>query len=278
MSRRIKNLSRKRVLITGAASGIGYAMCLAFAREGADIIATDLNQAGLDELAHEVALTGRECLTEVLDVRDDEAFDALAARLRDAGQLPDIVVNNAGIGFMAGFSQTSRQMWQDTLDVNVIGVANGCRAFLPALLEAKRPALLVNVSSAASFGPLPNMSAYAASKWAVEGLCEVLAMELQDRPVGVICVHPGIINTPIVDHPARAQVPMERLQKLQEFYRTKGTDPADVALAVVAAVRSGKGTVNVGLGARSGAVMKRLLPRKLLRFVLAKTARDIGYA
>lgn len=272
-----KRLDGKRVFITGAASGIGYEIALAFAREGADIIATDIDQDGLNALADMVEVMGRNYRVVTLDVTDEAAFASLFSELAASGELPDIAVNNAGIGFMGSFAETDNSAWRRVLDINVMGVVNGCRAFLQARTPADGPGLLVNISSGASISPLPNMSAYAASKCAVEGFSEVLAMELQDSRVGVMCVHPGVINTPIVSHPELARVPAEQLARLQAYYVDKGVPPSEVAQAIIKGVKSGNGTVFAGPGVGMTALLKRLLPRRRFRALVVSKAREIGY-
>lgn len=274
---KFENLQGKRVFITGAASGIGYEMALAFAREGADIIAADIQEEGLAELAQKISTIGRACRQVILDVTDEPAYAELFSGLAADGELPDILINNAGIGFMGSFLETGIEWWRRILDINVMGVVNGCRAFLAARGEDDRPGLLINVASAASLAPMPNMSAYAASKYAVEGLSEVLAMEVADSQLSVMTVHPGVINTPIVDHQEQAQVPAEQLERLQSFYKSNGVGPNVVARAVVDGVKSGSGAVFAGDGVGMAALFKRLLSRRRFRRLVISKAREIGY-
>jgi short-subunit dehydrogenase len=137
--------------------------------------------------------------------------------------------------------------------------------------------MLVNIASAASIAPLPNMSAYAASKYAVEGLSDVLAMELADSPVDVMCVHPGIINTAIVNHPELARVPAEQLARMQAYYQEHGAPPAAVAQDLIAGIRKGSSTVFAGASVGTTSLLKRLLSRRRFRNLLIKNARKIGY-
>lgn len=272
-----KDLAGKRVFITGAASGIGYEIALAFAGEGADIIAADLHEQGLAELSTKLVAMGRECRQEILDVTDEAAYASLFSSLVADGELPDIVINNAGIGFMGSFLDTDIGVWKRMLDINVIGVVNGCKAFLVARGTSDKPGLLVNVASAASIAPMPNMSAYAASKYAVEGFSDVLSMELTDTDVGVMCVHPGIINTPMVSNPDLVRVPAEQLERLQAHYVSHGASPTEVAADVVAGVKSGVGTVFTGPDVGKTSLFKRLLPRHWFRRVVRSKAAEIGY-
>ncbi len=267
----------KMVFITGAGSGIGFEVALAFARDGAAIIATDVVQAGLDRLRPEVEKLGVLFRDALLDVCDEKAFESVAALLAAEGQLPDIVVNNAGIGYMNPFLQTTPEQWRRTLDINVLGVAWGSRVFVRLWQERGIAGHLVNIGSAASVTPMPNMAAYAASKYAVEGLCEVLQMELAETPIRVSCVHPGVINTAIVTHDERSDLPREQVQRLQRHYREKGAHPSVVANAIVNGVKSGKPNIFTGPGTGLPPILKRLLPRSVFRRLLTKAAGDSGY-
>ncbi len=273
----VKSISGRTVLITGAGSGIGFETALAFAREGATIIATDVLQAGLDTLRPEVEKLGVGFRDALLDVSDEQAFESLAAQLAAEGQLPDIVVNNAGIGYMNPFADTTPEQWRRTLDINVLGVAWGSRLFLRLWQERGTAGHLVNVASGASVTPMPNMAAYAASKYAVEGLCEVLQMELADTRIRVSCVHPGVINTAIVKHDERSDLPREQLERLQRYYHEKGAHPSVVANDIVSGVKSGKPNIFTGPGTGLAPILKRLLPRKSFRRLMMKAARDTGY-
>jgi NAD(P)-dependent dehydrogenase (short-subunit alcohol dehydrogenase family) len=267
----------KSAFITGAGSGIGYEVALAFAREGADIVATDVNQEGLDKLRPEVERYGVKYRSDILNVADEQAFQKLAEQLADQGSLPDIVVNNAGIAFLDTFANTSSEQWRLTLDVNVLGVAWGSRIFINLWQQAGKPGHLVNIASAASVSPVPNMAAYAASKYAVEGLCEVIAMELAGSNIHVSCVHPGVINTAIVQHNEKMAMPAEQVERLQRHYIEKGDHPSVVADAILKGVKKNKGNIFVGPGTTMAPIMKRLLPRRLFRAVLRSEARKIGY-
>jgi NAD(P)-dependent dehydrogenase (short-subunit alcohol dehydrogenase family) len=267
----------KSVFITGAGSGIGYAVALAFAGAGADIIATDVNQEGLDTLRPELESYGVKCRLEILNVADERGFQELADLLVAENSLPDIVVNNAGIAYLDSFTNTSNEQWRRTLDINVLGVVNGSRIFTRLWLQAKRPGHLVNVASGASIAPMPNMSAYAASKYAVEGLCEVIAMELADSNIQVSCVHPGVINTAIVQHNDMRAIPAEQVGRLQQHYVDKGAAPSVVAKAILKGVKKNKGNIFTGPGTTMAPLLKRFMPRALFRSLLRSEAQKIGY-
>ena len=271
------DFSGKSVFITGAGSGIGYAIALHFAAAGADIIATDVSQQGLAKLRPEVESQGVQCRLEILDVANEQAVQELADELAADHSLPDIVVNNAGIAYLGSFANTTSEQWRRTLDINLLGVVYSSRAFINLWLAAGKPGHLVNVASAASITPVPNMAAYAASKCAVEGLCEVIAMEQADTNIDVSCVHPGVINTAILQHHDRMALPAEQVGRIQRHYVENGVDPSVVAEAILVGVKKKKSTILVGPSTTVAPFLKRFAPRSLFRAVLRSEARKIGY-
>ena len=273
----IKHFSGKSVFITGAGSGIGYQTALVFAEGGADIIATDMNMAGLEELKPLIERLGRQCHIQRLDVTDETAYSMLAGELESAGRIPDIVVNNAGLGIMSPFLQTTTADWQLTLNVNVMGVVYGCRLFAALWQRRGMPGHLVNVASMASIAPPANLSAYVASKYAVDGMSEVLAMEFQGSGITVSCLHPGVINTAIVQDSSRTHMAPGEVARLQRHYREHGDHPRVVAKDIANGVLRREGTILSGKGVARVALMKRLLPRRAFRKLLIAASRKMGY-
>ena len=270
--------SGRLVLVTGAGSGIGLEMALAFARAGARLVITDVNAAGLDAARAAVTALGAQCLARACDVTNEEQTLALAAEVKAQAGVPDILVNNAGIGYFGLFLDTPLAAWRRVLEVNLMGVVHGIRAFLPAMREAAGERWVVNVASAAGFAPTPSMSAYAASKHAVVGLSEVLAMELEGSNVRVMMVCPGIINTPIVAGNAQMapQVPREQIQRLQAYYVAHGCAPREVAEALLGALVRGQPVLFTGPLARMSSTLMRI-SRRLARRVTLRKSREIGY-
>lgn len=188
---------RKSIFITGAASGIGLATAKRFAREGWYVGLADINAAGLKAALEAI---GRENgATYLLDVRDRAAWgDALSVFTAAAGGRLDVLLNNAGVASYGYLEEQSSEEVERQLDVNIKGVVNGARAGLP-YLRTTSGSQLVNVSSCASlYGP-PRLSVYAATKFAVRGFSESLDIEFSRFGVGVKCIMPWFIDTPILD-------------------------------------------------------------------------------
>lgn len=274
----IADLNNKKVLITGAASGIGRATALAFARQGATLLLCDIDERGLEALRQEIAEADGTCSTYPLDVTDASAMAELAARIHATQGALDVLVNNAGVGYLGRFLDSDLLHWQRVMNINLMGVVHGCYCFIPRMIEAGGPRQVINVASAAALFPSPSMAAYAASKHAVYGLSEVLKMELHDTQVQVTTLCPGVINTPIVANRGNtaASVSAEQLGRLQDYYRRKGCSPELVAESMVRAVREGRDLILVGPFAHLIFQLKRL-SIGLMRGVMLKDARKIGY-
>lgn len=274
----IPELKNKNVLITGAASGIGRVTALAFARSGARIIATDINAAALEQVQTDIELLGAACMIYPLDVSDSSEVQTLADQLHAARESIDVLINNAGIGYLGHFLQSDLAHWQRVMDINLMGVVHGCYHFIPQMIQAGGARHVLNVASVAGIYPSPTMGAYAASKHAVFGFSEVLKMELADSSVSITTVCPGIINTAITQ--ARSNISLSisegQLERLQAYYKAKGCEPEMVAEAMVRAVQKGQDLVLVGPFAKLIFHLKRL-SIGLMRRVILSDARKIGY-
>lgn len=186
-------LAGKVALVTGAASGIGLATALAFAREGAQVMAADIDPAPLD--AHPALAPLR------LDVSDEDAWIEAAAQVRGRFGRLDVLVNNAGI-LLPPQPVTALALadWRRLMSINLDGVFLGTKHMLPLMRESGGGSI-VNVSSIAGIRPSPNSSAYAASKGAVRLFSKAVALECAAAGDGVRVnsIHPGLIETPIWD-------------------------------------------------------------------------------
>lgn len=272
------NFQGKQVLVTGAAAGIGRATALAFARRGANLVLSDVNAARLADVAREVEALGVACLTHAADVSSEAAMKEFADVVHAKVGAVDVLVNNAGIGYLGPFVASPLSSWKRILDINVMGVVHGCYFFVPKMVEAGGVRRVVNVASLAGIAPAANMSAYAASKFAVMGLSDVLALELDGTGVGVTTVCPGIINTEITANAANASpaIPPAQLAKLQAYYKANGAAPEVVADAIVDAVANGRALVLVGPAAKQAYHVKRL-SRTLAHKLTLVASRKAGY-
>jgi 2-keto-3-deoxy-L-fuconate dehydrogenase len=189
-------LQGKRAFVTAGAMGIGRACAVAFAREGATVFATDIDEKGL-------ALLGKDGISEVarLDVRDTAAVADMAKRV---GKI-DILLNAAGFVHHGTVLECSDQDWDFSFDLNVKSMHRTIRAFLPAMLESGRGSI-VNIASAAGvFKAAPNRYVYAATKAAVAALTRAVATDFVAKGIRCNCICPGTIETPsMLDRAAAA--------------------------------------------------------------------------
>jgi NAD(P)-dependent dehydrogenase (short-subunit alcohol dehydrogenase family)/pimeloyl-ACP methyl ester carboxylesterase len=234
------------VSVTGAGSGIGRETALAFAREGAELIVSDIDEASVKDTAAQIAARGGVAHAYVLDVADADAVERFADEVCAEHGVPDIVVNNAAIGQAGRFLDTPPEQWDRVLDVNLGGVVNGCRAFARRLVERGTGGHIVNVASMASYAPLQSLNAYCTSKAAVYMFSDCLRAELDAAGVGLTTVCPSTVDTNIV-RTARFSAPdvksqdvADRRAQLEKMFRLRRYGPDKAAKAIVSAVKKNK--------------------------------------
>lgn len=187
----------KRVLISGAAAGIGRALAERLGARGADLILTDRDERQLAATTEAIRRAGMVAQHHVLDVTRGASILQVRDAIHTRGGPVDVLVNNAGVVFGGAFLEVPLQKHLDTFSVNLIGLVSMTHAFLPDLV-ARPEAHLVNVASAAGLTAVPRASTYAASKWAVVGFSESLRLELArqgHRHVHVTTVCPLYVST-----------------------------------------------------------------------------------
>ncbi len=187
-------LKGKRVLVTAAGQGIGRASALAMAREGADVLATDVNAAALESLAAE----GLE--TRLLNVRDPASIaDAVAA----AGPV-EVLFNCAGFVANGTILECDEEQWAFSLDLNMTAMYRMCRAFLPGMLERGAGSIINMASVASSVIAAPNRFVYGATKAGVIGLTKAIAADFISRGIRCNAICPGTVESPSLEDRLRA--------------------------------------------------------------------------
>jgi NAD(P)-dependent dehydrogenase (short-subunit alcohol dehydrogenase family) len=194
------DLAGKVAVVTGAASGIGRALAERFAAEGMSLVLADIETAALAEVDSAVRALGAGTLVQQVDVRSFDSVTAMAAATVATFGRVDVVCNNAGVaGHVLPTWETTAAEWDWVMGVNVTGVVNGIRAFVP-IMHAQNSGHIINTASIAGLGVIPYLSAYTASKHAVVGISESLYKELEARGsavrVSVLC--PGFVRTKIM--------------------------------------------------------------------------------
>lgn len=194
-----RSLNGLRVLVTGAASGMGRATAAVFASEGARVAVTDFDLAGAEAVAKEIGQAGYSARAWKLDVSDGAEIKAVIADVVSHLGGLDVVINNAGIAaFCAIDSDDYDQVWERALSVLVTGQQRVIRATLLHLRQSASPRI-VNIASTEALGATSENSPYAVAKAGVTGLTRALAVELGPEGITVNCICPGPIKTPMTD-------------------------------------------------------------------------------
>ena len=256
--------SGKRVVVTGAGSGIGRETALAFARRGALVLCTDINAEAAASTASIIIREGGDALSRKCDVSNTRSMEALANYVEKELGAPDILINNAGIGLSGSLLDTSVKDWQQVLGVNLWGVIHGCRLFARQMVDNGKAGHIVNVASAAAFLPSRMLPAYATSKSAVLMFSECLRAEMAEHNIGVSAICPGIIDTPITRSTRFVGVADEEQSRRREdaakLYQRRAYTPDRVAQAIVEAVQSNRAVVPVSPEARGMQWLGRFTP------------------
>jgi short-subunit dehydrogenase len=256
----------KRVVITGAAHGIGRAVASAFGRSGARLVLLDIDGGALETARRELSREGyRLEVAQVLDVGDREAYADFA---RSCGPV-DVLVNNAGVVLGGSFAGCSLDDWDWVYRTNLLGVIHGCHYLVPGMI-ARGFGHVVNIASAAGLIPLGGIAAYSATKHAVVGFSGALARELEPQGVHVCAICPSAVSTGISRRMrvGCGQDGASARERAVEVTRGSDLAPEQVARAVLNAVERRRRLVLVGSEARLLDAANRL-SRSLARRIVA---------
>jgi NAD(P)-dependent dehydrogenase (short-subunit alcohol dehydrogenase family) len=221
----------KTAIVTGAGSGIGRALALGLADEGARVLITDVVQERVDAVVGELRAKGAESSGWRVDhARREEVADLAGRVLEEQGPV-DILCLNAGVGHGGRIEEIPIEDWEWLFGVNLWGAIYMIHQFVPQMIQRKQGWILITASGLGIM-PAPGMAPYTTSKYAMVGLAESLRAELHVHNIKVSALCPGIINTNIVRDgriDIRDQAGQNARSKVAKFYATRGTDPAVVA-------------------------------------------------
>lgn len=263
----MKNFEDKVVTITGAGSGMGRAYAFEFGRLGAKLALNDWNEQNLIETRNLLHNEGVKAIyTKAFDVSSKEEMFAFASEVKNDLGNTHIIINNAGIGGNGDpFYNGDVEVFDQILNINLFGVINGCRAFLPQIIENNEGAV-VNVASIFGLVGVPGVSAYCASKFAVKGFTESLMVEFHKSPVSIHCVMPGGINTAIADGAPNSE----------EFKKNLKTPPEEVAKYLVKCIKAKKPDVLCGHGSSTANFISKFFPLKWRNKIFWKRMTKMG--
>ena len=259
-----KAMTGKLVVVTGAGGGIGRETLLAFADQGAAVVAADINLEAAERTAELARLLDVEAYVRQVDVGSTDQMEAFARWVESELGAPDVVVNNAGIGLSGKMLDTTVADWDRLLRVNLWSVILGSKLFAQQMIAAGKAGHIVNVASAAAFTPTRALPAYATTKAAVLMLTDCLRAELSDQRIRVTSVCPGLIDTGITRASRFVGVSDEEQErqrsKAKKLYARRNLKPTAVASAILDAVQTGKSEVLVGAEAHATRFLSRFLP------------------
>jgi NAD(P)-dependent dehydrogenase (short-subunit alcohol dehydrogenase family) len=232
-------------------------------------VVSAIDEAAVKETAEQIAARGGVAYPYVLEVADAQAVEAFAERVSAEHGVPDIVVNNAGIGQAGGFLDTPAEQFDRVLDVNLGGMVNGCRSFGRRLVERGTGGYIVNVASMAAYAPLQSLNAYCTSKAAAYMFSDCLRAELDAAGIGLTTICPGVINTNIInttrfDAPAGKGEEVDgRRGQLGRMFALRHYGPEKVAKAILSSVKKSKPIRPVAPEAYALYGVSRVLPQAL---------------
>jgi NAD(P)-dependent dehydrogenase (short-subunit alcohol dehydrogenase family) len=227
------------VFITGAASGIGRSTALVMAVAGCRLFLTDVNADGLHETVTLVAKQGGEvCKYRALDVASYEEVKAYAADVHREFGAMDVVMNIAGVAIWGLVEDLQHEHWVKAVQVDLMGPIHVIESFLPEMIRAGKKGHLVNVSSAAGLTGAPWHGPYAAAKWGLVGVSEVLRYDLMQHGIGVTVVCPGAVETPMKFSVQIVGVNQESefAKNLKKRFSQRAISPEKVAQQIMTAI------------------------------------------
>ncbi|MEK4700960.1 glucose 1-dehydrogenase [Solibacillus sp. FSL R7-0668] len=221
-------LKDKVAIITGAANGMGAAEAKLFAKEGAKVVATDVNDEKLQELAKEIEAAGGEVLAIKQDVASEEQWKSVVAQTIEKYGKLDILVNNAGVAINKSFATMEMSEWNWVMDINLNGCVLGMKYAIPEMQKVGGGSV-INISSIGGIVGMAGSSPYTAAKGALRSLSKSAAVEYGKDKIRVNSVHPGIIVTPMTEDTMETAMPYYQTFTQLPYFG----EPEDVAHGVL---------------------------------------------
>jgi NADP-dependent 3-hydroxy acid dehydrogenase YdfG len=254
---------RKRVFITGAATGLGLALAKALADDGWVLGLFDRNVERLATAEEQFSNAGIPALAYPGDVTQSDELTVAVNSFAATHDGLDLMINNAGVAVVGGLMEVPLEDWRWIIDINVMGVVHGSRAALPHL-QRNGAGMIINVASAAAFASAPGMAPYNATKAAVLSFSETLAAELRGAGMQVSVVMPTYFESSLLES---FRGPDATRQSAEEMMKTSGYTASDVAMDVLDGAASGEVYIVLPKSTRGLWRLKRWMPNRFLRRV-----------
>ena len=284
----MKTFKEKVAVITGAGSGMGRYLAVLLAKEGADVSVCDVNEETLNETVEMLRKYNVSVSSHLLDVSDKEAIEALPKKVIDQHGKVDMVFNNAGVTTGSHFKDMNEDNWDWVMGINFDGVINSTRAFIPHMVDSPEAAI-VNTSSIFGMVAVPGQTVYHATKFAVRGFTESLAMEMKETNpnLQIHCVHPGHIGTNIaadarfdeenfnqddtqVSNSIFTRNAPKSQKEMGDLFREGGMHPSKAAEIILNGVKKNKTRIFIGLDAKLLDLSQRILRTRLYLIIFLR--------
>ena len=259
---------------------MGRYLALNLAQEGSDVVICDINKNALKETEELIKNYNISCTSLTLDLRDKNNIDTLVEKTITNHGKVDLVFNNAGVVVASSFLDMEEGNWDWCNDINYNSLVYCSKSFLPYLMKSEETAL-VNTSSIFGIITTPNNTVYHASKFAVRGFTESLAMELKDDPIQVNCVYPGHIGTNIVldakyskdvlltngEHALDSKGNPLTVKDVGSTFKESGMNPDKAAKIILKGVKKNKKRIFVGLDSKVMEIAQRISPSHYIKII-----------
>ncbi len=271
----LARFTKKRVLITGGASGLGKAIVMKFAKLGWKIAVVDINIDGAKEVAEKANEIGADAVALYCNIGKDEDFVSIAKDLKERWNGLDIIVNNAGIATTGMMLDCSPEQWDRAINLNLTSVYRGCNYWLP-LIEQDGPGHVVNTASAAGIMLAPSMLSYNVSKAGVVALSDTLRSELAYHNIGVSVLCPAFFKTNLLDSMSPSEQGLKPL--VEKWMENSKVTADDVASDAIKGIEKDIFMVISHDYARKAYRFKRLFPKMFMKGMIKKVPQIIASA
>lgn len=248
----------KKAIITGAGSGIGQALSIALANKEAHLILVDISESGLNETKNLIKNTDSIIETHIVDLGDKEQIHSFSKQILEQYHNIDFLFNIAGIAADGTFEEITEETFEKIMKINFMSQVYLMKAFLPSMKKDEKT-YIVNMSSLTGKTAFAKQSAYSASKFAIRGLSNVIAYEMEDSNIQISVIYPGSVNTNIIKN----GITTHKTDKTKERSSiTKGMSPKDAVAEILRGIENGKREIIIGKDAKKVLFLAKLFPIK----------------